>query len=158
MKSDCEGIKLRKNKLVEESIYVEVSEKVIFVCISRLLKKKFMWESMFIPTRWELSWEGGGKSSAWRMPMPSKTLRTQKISYLGWLIILELILWCVRAVAFVLSDQNNSKYPCEHIEPAPTNWCYNQIFFCNSAERQSVLLHLLSGLRAEHGESVAGWI
>ena len=86
-----------------------------------------------------------------------------------------LILWCVRAVPFVLfvDDENNIKYTCEHIEPVPTNWCYykiffcysadisiigSQIFFCNSAERQSVLLHLLSGLRAEHGESVAGWI
>ena len=74
--------------------------------------------------------------------------------------IKELILWCVRAVPFVLfiDDQNNIKYPCEHFEPVPTNWYYYKIFFCNSAERQSVLLHLLSGLRAEHGESVAGWI
>ena len=156
MKSDCEGIKLWKNQIVEKSICVEENENVFFVCSSRLLRKIYV----KIPTRWELSWEGGGKSSAWRMPMPSKTLRTRRISYLGWFITLELNFLCVRAVPFVLfvDDQNNIKHPYEQIEPVPTNWYHYKIFFCNSAERQSVLLHLLSGLRAEHGESVAGWI
>ena len=140
-----------------------------------------------IETRWDQSLGEDERSSVWRTPMLSKTLRTLKTFSPG-MLWRDFVWfgWVCFEVFFSNAEARNGKHgrlksSYQGLISLTINLIITLIntsislmialiitlisaittfikilfhVFLLSAERQSVLLHLLSGLRAEHGESV----